>query len=170
MVYGVCFARDRDLQLCSNRNCRFWRQYRGASVRVLLGSLTPFILERANPPKGGDAKLWAFGYRPPHSLPPLRHARRIGAASEGGTDGCQAAEGVGWRRARPSHRRRLSPFLIDASSRRAAEGSGENRRLSRSGDRLGGYTKACPALCALHTSVRNRITFHPAYPSPLGGF
>src|SRR5262245_60482764 len=35
-----------------------------------------------------------------------------GAAGEGGTGGCQAAEGVGWRRARPSRRRRLSPFLL----------------------------------------------------------
>src|SRR5579884_702209 len=57
----------------------------GQASVVSLGSQTPFILERANPSKDGDAKLWAF-----------RRPR------EGPVDGCQAAEGLGRRRARPS--------------------------------------------------------------------
>jgi hypothetical protein len=40
-----------------------------ASLRVALESVTPFILERAKPPKGGDAKPWAFGCEQRHFLP-----------------------------------------------------------------------------------------------------
>jgi hypothetical protein len=46
----------------------------GASLDVLSETATPFLLERANPSKDGDAKPWAF-------------RRKAG--------GCQVAEGIG---------------------------------------------------------------------------
>jgi hypothetical protein len=61
---------------------QFWWRPWGASLPVELESTTPFILERANPPKDGGAKLWAFG-----------HSARTFLS---GTDGRQAAEGVDW--------------------------------------------------------------------------
>jgi hypothetical protein len=50
----------------------------GAGGCVSRGFRTPFILERANPSKDGDAKPWAFG-----GLNFPYHA-----------DGCQVAEGM----------------------------------------------------------------------------
>ena len=41
----------------------------GASRDVIARTATPFILERANPPKDGDAKPWAFD--PPAKAGPM---------------------------------------------------------------------------------------------------
>ena len=71
---AVCVAVDCDLKLNCERFRRFSRRFPGASLGVPLGFETPFILERANPSKDGDAKPWAFGLS---------------------AGGCQAAEGMG---------------------------------------------------------------------------
>jgi hypothetical protein len=49
-----------DLELKSKRGRQIWWRRRGQAPGSWPGSLTPFILERANSPKGGGAKLWAF--------------------------------------------------------------------------------------------------------------
>jgi hypothetical protein len=51
----------------------------GGNLPWLARVETPFILERANPSKDGDAKLWAYD-----------DPRLCGACN-----GCQAAEGMG---------------------------------------------------------------------------
>ena len=67
-------AVDCDVKLKCERFRRLSRRFPGASLGVPLESETPFILERANPSKDGDAKPWAFGLS---------------------AGGCQAAEGMG---------------------------------------------------------------------------
>jgi len=57
----------------------------GGKPGCLAWITTPFILERANPSKDGDAKLWAFSH-----------------PSNTAASGRQAAEGMGRWRARPS--------------------------------------------------------------------
>ena len=53
-----------DLELFSERTCQFWWQVRGQARRRVRVS-TPFILERANPAKAGDAKRQTAGARNP---------------------------------------------------------------------------------------------------------
>jgi hypothetical protein len=65
------------------------REITGLSC-ISAGSAT-FILERANSPKNEDAKLWAFGLW---------------------AGGCQAAEGTGRRRARPSPSMHLVGYKV----------------------------------------------------------
>jgi hypothetical protein len=51
---------------------------------------TPFILERANPSQGGDAKLWAFGHRRPPSC------RRDGQAKSPSVPEPASCQSTGW--------------------------------------------------------------------------
>jgi hypothetical protein len=77
---GVCPENKHDLDL-SERSCQSLVAATGGKMRCLARIVTPFILERANPSKDGDAKPWAFSAR---------------------ADGRQVAEGVGRRKARSS--------------------------------------------------------------------
>ncbi len=71
---GGCVRVFCGLQLRGKRSRQFWWRFRGQASVSRSDPTTPFILERANPSKDGDAKPWAFGMI---------------------AGGCQAAEGMG---------------------------------------------------------------------------
>ena len=72
-LHVICLRRECDLQL-KQRGLPVLVAATGGESRCLARIVTPFILERANPSKDGDAKPWAFGHR---------------------ANGCQVAEGMG---------------------------------------------------------------------------
>jgi hypothetical protein len=55
----------------------------GAEGGVALGFQTPFILERANPTKVGDAKPWAFG-----GITPITHSPMVARLPKGWNGEC----------------------------------------------------------------------------------
>src|SRR5262249_9154408 len=115
---------------------RFLRQSRGASTVVLPGSQTPFILERANPPKGGDAKPWAFSDWAPSPPASSQRHRPLGEGQGVRGELMAARLPKGWTGDEPV-RPQASAFPLPQGRSQVEHpmGRGENRRLSRSGDR-----------------------------------
>jgi hypothetical protein len=56
----ICFSTKRKLRLIEQIRLPVLVAAFGVSCEAFAWITTPFILERANPSKDGDAKLWAF--------------------------------------------------------------------------------------------------------------
>ena len=60
----VCQPADHELPLQQANELAGFGGKLGSKSKRLAWIATPFILERANPPKVGDAKPWTFGFTP----------------------------------------------------------------------------------------------------------